>query len=335
MNDQPEEESFDTILEEPIDHDRLFKELLTTFFVDFIDLFFPQLAADLDPESITFLDKEIFTDVTEGETYEPDIVVRTKFRAPYDTEAFFLIHTEAQSYPQSQFNKRMFLYFSRLFEQHGLPIYPIALFSFDKPQRPEPDTFEVRFPDLEVLTFRYRVIQLNQLSWRDFLSAHNPVACALMAKMNIAPTDRAHVKWECLRLLVTLKLDRARMRLIAGFVDSYLRLTREEENDLITFLKATYNTGQEEQALELLTNFERIALEESREEGIEEGLAMGRVEGMEYLIVSQLSRRFGELPERLEARVRELPVERLQELGLAILDFQTREDMEAWLNPAE
>jgi hypothetical protein len=50
-----------------------------------------------------------------------------------------------------------------------------------------------------------------------------------MAKMKLAERDRPKVKAECLRLMVTLKLDRARMRLIAGFVDTYLRLNQAEE----------------------------------------------------------------------------------------------------------
>lgn len=48
-----------------------------------------------------------------------------------------------------------------------------------------------------------------------------------MAKMRIAPKDWACVKLECLRLLVTLRLDPARMRLISGFVDTYLRLNAD------------------------------------------------------------------------------------------------------------
>jgi len=42
-----------------MDHDRLFKELLTTFFVEFLDLFFPALVQDLHRESLEFLDKEV------------------------------------------------------------------------------------------------------------------------------------------------------------------------------------------------------------------------------------------------------------------------------------
>ena len=63
-----------------IDHDRLFKELLSTFLVEFIELFLPEMMAYLEPESITFLDKEVFTDVTAGDKYEADLIAQVQFR---------------------------------------------------------------------------------------------------------------------------------------------------------------------------------------------------------------------------------------------------------------
>jgi hypothetical protein len=57
-----------------IDHDRLFKELLTTFFVEFLELFFPEVVAYIERDALEFLDKEVFTDVTSGERYEADII---------------------------------------------------------------------------------------------------------------------------------------------------------------------------------------------------------------------------------------------------------------------
>jgi len=36
-----------------IDHDRLFKELLTTFFIEFIELFFPTMASYVQPSGRT------------------------------------------------------------------------------------------------------------------------------------------------------------------------------------------------------------------------------------------------------------------------------------------
>jgi hypothetical protein len=52
-----------------------------------------------------------------------------------------------------------------------------------------------------------------------------------MANMNIAPVERARVKLECLRLLVTLKLNQAKMKLISGFIDRYLSLSSEEQKE--------------------------------------------------------------------------------------------------------
>src|SRR5688500_17601448 len=111
-----------------VDHDRLFKELLTTFFMEFLELFLPEVAAYVDPDSIGFLDKEVFTDVTAGEKYEADIVARAKFRG---RDAFFLIHVEDQSYDMAGFPRRMFHYTARFDEKYALPVYPIALFSYD------------------------------------------------------------------------------------------------------------------------------------------------------------------------------------------------------------
>jgi hypothetical protein len=50
-----------------------------------------------------------------------------------------------------------------------------------------------------------------------------------MAKMKIEESDRPKVKAECLRLMVTLKLDPAKSRLISKFVDTYLRLNAKDE----------------------------------------------------------------------------------------------------------
>ncbi len=131
-----------------IDHDRLFKELLSTFFLEFLDLFLPSVTTYIEPESLTFLDKEVFTDVTAGEQYEADLVAKLRFRSQ---ESFFLIHVENQAKAQTDFRKRMFRYFARLYEKFALPVYPIALFSYDTPQRPEPNYHQVSFSDFEVL----------------------------------------------------------------------------------------------------------------------------------------------------------------------------------------
>lgn len=295
-----------------IDHDRLFKELLSTFFLEFLDLFFPDVTSYLEPDSITFLDKEVFTDVTAGEQYEADLIAKVRFR---NQESFFLIHVENQAKAQTDFSKRMFRYFARLYEKFALPVYPIALFSYDTPQRPEPNYHQVSFADFEVLKFNFRVIQLNRLNWRDFVSQSNPVASALMAKMNIAPEERPRVKLECLRLLATLRLDPARMKLISGFIDTYLRLNAQEER-LFQADVSTIEPSQQEVVMEIVTSW------------MEQGMQQGKV----ALIMRLLNRRFGGVTPQVEARIRSLSSEQLENLAEALLDFSNASDLDTWLN---
>ncbi len=99
------------------------------------------------------------------------------------------------------------------------------VYSHDAPDKPQPGVYKIDYPDGEVLRFRYRVVQPNRLPWQRS-PTHNPAASALMAKMKLPERDRPKVKAECPRLMVTLRPDRARMRLIAGFVDTYLRLNQ-------------------------------------------------------------------------------------------------------------
>ena len=50
-----------------IDHDQLFKQLISTFFLEFLDLFAPDLAVNIDRDNFEFLPQEYFTDIIEGD----------------------------------------------------------------------------------------------------------------------------------------------------------------------------------------------------------------------------------------------------------------------------
>ena len=202
-------------------------------------------------------------------------------------------------------------------------VYPVSLFSYDAPQRQEPNYHQVAFPDLVVLEFNYKVIQLNRLNWRDFLSQPNPVASALMAKMSIASEDRPRVKSECLRLLATLRLNPARMRLISGFIDTYLHLNVEEERQFLLEL-SRIEPVERQVVMEIVTSW--------MQQGIEQGLQQGRQEGELALIMRLLNRRLGGVAPEVEQRIQSLSTDQLEELGEALLDFSDASDLAAWLD---
>lgn len=299
-----------------INHDQLFKELLTTFFVEFLDLFFPSILEYLDTDSITFVDKELFTDLVGGEKKILDVVALTKFQGQ---DYSFLVHIENQASNQANFERRMFRYFCSLFLKYDRPIYPIVIFSYNSPQRLNKNRFVVDFPDGQVLNFNYKVIQLNRLNWRDFLQQKNPIAAALMAKMKIDKCDRPQVKAQCLRLLVTLKLDPAKMQLISGFVDSYLNLDSTEEQIFQNQL-STMELQERAQIMEITTSWEQ------------KGIVKGRLDEKLSIALRLLNRKLGNLPDAITLQVTSLESSQLDILTEDLLDFQTLEDLQTWLN---
>jgi hypothetical protein len=302
------------------DHDRLFKELLTTFFVEFLELFAPSVLEYLDRDSLVFLDKEVFTDVTAGERHEVDLLVQARFKSE---DTVFLIHTENQGQSRSGFGRRLFAYFARLFEKHGKPVYPIVLFTYAEPARAEPAEFLVKFPDKTVLEFRYTVIQLNRLDWRDFLKNENPIASALMAKMRYGPEERPKVKAECLRLLARLRLDPAKAQLISGFVDVYLRLNAEEQT-LYDAEVETFPRTEVEAMMQFTTSWEEKGLEKGREEGREDGLRRG------LTLAVRLA--FGNTAEPLQVRVSRASLPELLALESALQSGASFNELEQLLS---
>lgn len=73
-----------------------------------------------------------------------------------------------------------------------------------------------------------------------------------------------------------------------------------------------------------VTSMERIA--EAR------GESRGRVQGLANMLLKQLGRVCGPVPEDLAQRVGQLPATGLEALGEALLDFHTVQDVEAWLD---
>ena len=303
-----------------INHDQLFKELLTVFFVEFLELFFPAVLEYLDTETIAFLDKELFINTVQGEKKIMDIVASAKFQ---QQDYSFLIHIENESKSNTDFNERLFRYFCTLFLRYNRPVYPIVVFSYDKPKRLDKSSFVIDFPDKQVLNFDYEIVQLNSLDWRNFINQKNPVAAALMAKMDINVEDRPKVKAECLRLLVTLELDPAKMELISGFVDTYLNLDEAEETIFQDEL-STINIEEQEQIMEITTSWQR----KGRLEGLEEG----KVEGQSNTILRLLNRKFGSLDVTTSERIKALSASQLDSLTEDLLDFQSVEDLNNWLD---
>jgi predicted transposase/invertase (TIGR01784 family) len=118
-----------------IDHDQLFKQLLTTLFLEFLELFVPEFFAAIDPNSLEILPQEYFTEIEVGERKAMDVIIRVNLlgrpNAPASSRVSVVVNCEHQSRSEPDFQQRLFFYFAQLHRQYLQPVYPIALFSFE------------------------------------------------------------------------------------------------------------------------------------------------------------------------------------------------------------
>jgi predicted transposase YdaD len=72
-----------------------------------------------------------------------------------------------------------------------------------------------------------------------------------------------------------------------------------------------------------ITTGERIGYERGKEEG--------KQEQGQTLVLRQLQRRIGELPQEVRGRIQTLSLEQLEALGEALLYFTAMDDLLSWL----
>jgi hypothetical protein len=104
-------------------------------------------------------------------------------------------------------------------------------------------------------------------------------------------------------------------------------------------LKLLYNLSRNLQALPKRTQEERKFImrlaplyEQDREAAIQQGEAIGLQKEASKLVLRLLNRRFGELPPHITETIQKLSVEKLEDLGEALLDFESQADLINWLN---
>jgi hypothetical protein len=162
--------------------------------------------------------------------------------------------------------------------------------------------------------------------WLRILGRNNTQQQAI-AELLALPIDHPQ-RSRVLQLLVNWRITLE----ITGIVD-------EEERSLMTTLSQAYLEWEQQTEQRGIERGRQEGIERGRQEGIErgrqEGIERGRQEGIEQgeksLILRQLSRQVGELPEQVRSQIDRLSITQLDLLGEALLEFTNLSDLEAWL----
>jgi predicted transposase/invertase (TIGR01784 family) len=235
-----------------------------------------------------------------------------------------IVHIEFQTRPQKDVPFRMADYrlrIHRLFPKKK--IYQVVIYLKKTSSKlARINTFEL--PEMQ---HRYNVIRLWEVPTEELLKSSGILPFAVLSKTN-NPQD---VLEQVARRIDKIA-DRgqqsniaASTAIIAGLVlDTMVikRLLKEEIMKESVIYQEIEATGEAK-------GLQR-GLEQGLERGLEQGLEQGRQKEA-ALLLRLLGRRFGEIPANLTEQIRSLPVESLETLGEALLDFQSLSDLVAWL----
>lgn len=289
-----------------IAHDQLFKELLRTFFREFLALFLPEVEARLDFARVTFLDKEVFTDVPEGSRRELDVVAQV-----YTLDGvpeLIVLHIEVQARREREFPYRMFEYYALLRLRYKLPVVPVVVYLTAGAGGLHEAIYEETLFGRTIVTFRFSSIGLPDLAADDYRDLDNPLAPAVSALMRPSALGRTFQKAFGLRRVLHSAVDEARKALLINIIETYVTLDTTEEDAFRRLL------GQEQlqEVTQMLTVYE------------ERGILMGKRD----MLLKQLQFKFGALPEDIVAKVQALSTEaELDRLSERLLSAQDLADL--------
>src|SRR3984885_1983514 len=113
-------------------NDLLWKGVLEDLFDDFLRFFYPEADKIFNLDSgFEYLDKELEQLFPpEADDYATRYVDKlVKVFTCTGGEEWILVHVEVQGYSDQDFAKRMFQYYSRIFDQYDKPITAFAIFA--------------------------------------------------------------------------------------------------------------------------------------------------------------------------------------------------------------
>lgn len=312
--------------------DQLFKEFLRTFLAEFFGLFLPAEAALIDWQSLTFLDKEVFTDSPLGQVRDADLVIEARTRGAEPQT--LLLHIEVQDKRYADFGKRMWEYYSLLRLRHEKEVFPLAIYLSKGNSGGVTEAEYAQFAlGKNTLTFPYTVISLPDLPADEWADKAGAVSAALATLMDSPRGKRARRAFESLKKVWLSPLTEAQKLLLSDIVDRLgrSRLGKQEERVYEGLL-----ASQEAKEIKpMISSFEERAMNRGKErgivEGIERGIAEGIHEGQVRFAVRLLTRKFGAAAAELETSVKALSTANLEAMTDALLDFTSLTEAQAWL----
>ncbi|KYC36893.1 hypothetical protein WA1_45375 [Scytonema hofmannii PCC 7110] len=276
-------------------YDSPWKDILQTYFKEFMQFFFPAGHDLIDwTKKIEFLDKEleeVTKDAEIGRRFADKLV---KLYLKNGEEEWLLVHVEVQSQEESDFAARIYTYNYRIYDRYKKTVVSLAVLGDSNPNwKPSQFgyslfgcTLNFQFPVVKLVDYQQRLSELEK--------DNNPFATVVMAHLAALNTisdrnERKVQKLALVRRLYEQGLQEQDVINLFAFIDWMMTLPPNLE---VEFNKEVQQL-EARQSMKYITSIERNAREEGKKEGKEEGKEEGKKETLIKGISLGLRLKFG------------------------------------------
>lgn len=216
-----------------ITRDQLWKAILEDLFDDFLRWFYEPYLESIDFERpFEFLDQELLKIYPESAETGRFVDKLVKVWLKNGNDSWFLLHVEAQSYPDPSFAERMYIYQYRIRDRHRRDITALAILADDSPTY-RPETYRYEFMGTTLL-YQFRVCKIRELQIDTLEQSKNPFALALavawygLKQNNRNDRERLNFKIQLVKKLMERQVKRDGIKRLLEFIKFYTKFDRVE-----------------------------------------------------------------------------------------------------------
>jgi hypothetical protein len=326
--------------EQDSDYDGAWKEALRRHLPECLAVYFPAMHAVIDwTTPFKWFDKELSQVLGTAGQRNKRVDMLVNVRLHSGQLQWILLHLEIQSAPEEGFERRIARFNSGLFWVFGERVATlVVLADLRATWRPQEDQLEVGGFESRLRFPICKLIDKLAGEWQANRSLPVQIARAQIEALRTAgdPEGRLRAKWQLVRNLYDAGYNADQVRELFRLIDWMMHLRA----DLEQRFRVELAKFEEQRQMPYVTSIERMARDEGRAEGKAEGKTEGKaegkvegkVEGGITLLLRQLRRVCGELPQDVERRIRALSYSDIETLGEALLGFRTLDDLRTWLD---
>ncbi|MFP4582368.1 MAG: DUF4351 domain-containing protein [Desulfococcaceae bacterium] len=300
-----------------IDHDHNFKNLFQDFPKEALEWILPEVLETYGPvREIEFLRQE----PRKRQLADGHLVLDMPILFRFDDAEIILWLVEFQEDKKRFSIYKLLRYTTDMAEEHPEAlVIPTVLFTDRKNWRKGvPEEIDHRFNNRTFLHFEYVLFRLFDANAKDHYDSDNPLVRILLPKMRYPKEERGEVFRRALIGLFQLA-SLPMSEKYAPFIDTYANVPEQERKEILQDLA-------EKEEVPMISTIDYF-----EERGVQKGIHKGE----SRILSRMMAKKFGISPEMAQSSVENLSSEALEELSDRILDWNSFEEVQRWIEQRE